>query len=97
MTSNSGPPPDAAELEPAPPGSAPPTADERVRKTSRLTRLLSRPEIGAMVGAGLVWLSFAIVAYDNNFVSWATTASILNRAAPSGIRAVAVAMLMIGG
>jgi simple sugar transport system permease protein len=97
MTSNSGPPPDAAASEPAPPGSAPPTADERVRKTSRLTKLLSRPEIGAMVGAGLVWLFFAIVAYDNNFVSWATTASILNRAAPLGILAVAVAMLMIGG
>ena len=96
MTSNSGPPPDAATSEPAPPGSAPP-ADERVRKTSGLSRLLSRPELGAIVGAGLVWLFFAIVAYDNNFVSWATTASILNRAAPLGILAVAVAMLMIGG
>jgi len=96
MTSNSGPPPDAATSEPAPPGSAPP-ADERVRKTSGLSRLLSRPELGAIVGAGLVWLFFAIVAYDNNFVSWATTASILNRAAPLGILAVAVALLMIGG
>lgn len=96
MTSNSGPPPDVAASEPAPPGSAPP-ADERVRKTSRLSRLLSRPELGAIVGAGLVWLFFAIVAYDNNFVSWATTASILNRAAPLGILAVAVALLMIGG
>ena len=96
MTSNSGPPPDAAASEAVPPGSAPP-ADERVRKTSRLSRLLSRPELGAIVGAGLVWLFFAIVAYDNNFASLATTASILNRAAPLGILAVAVALLMIGG
>ena len=64
MTSNSGTPPGAATSEPAPPGSAPPTADERVRKTSGLARLLSRPEFGAMVGAGLVWLFFAIVAYE---------------------------------
>ena len=34
MTSNSGPPPDAAASEAVPPGSVPP-ADERVRKTSR--------------------------------------------------------------
>ncbi|MGB5565950.1 MAG: ABC transporter permease [Acidimicrobiia bacterium] len=96
MTSNSGPPPDATASEAVPPGSAP-QADERVRKTSRLSRLLARPELGAIVGAALVWLFFAIVAYDNNFASWATTASILNRAAPLGILAVAVALLMIGG
>ena len=96
MTSNSGPPPDAATPQPAPPGSVPP-ADERVRKVSGLSRLLSRPELGAIVGAGLVWLLFAIIAYDNNFVSWATTAAIVNRAAPLGILAVGVALLMIGG
>jgi simple sugar transport system permease protein len=96
MTSNSGPPPDAAVSQPAPPGSAPP-ADERVRKVSGLSRLLSRPELGAIVGASLVWLFFAIIAYDNNFVSWATTAAIMNRAAPLGILAVVVALLMIGG
>jgi simple sugar transport system permease protein len=94
MTSNSGPPPDAAP--PAPPGSAPP-ADERVRKVSGITRLLTRPELGAIVGAALVWVFFAIVAYDNSFVSWGTTAAILNRAAPLGILAVVVALLMIGG
>jgi simple sugar transport system permease protein len=44
-----------------------------------------------------VWVFFAVVAYDNNFISWVTTASILNRAAPLGILAVAVALLMIGG
>lgn len=58
---------------------------------------MARPELGAVVGAILVWVFFAIVAFENNFVSWATTAAILNRAAPLGILAIAVALLMIGG
>jgi len=78
-------------------GSTPPSEDERVRKVGRLSRLLSRPELGAVVGAVLVWAFFAVVAFDNNFISWATTAAIFNRAAPLGILAVAVALLMIGG
>ena len=96
MTSNNGPPPDTAVSQSAPPGSVTP-ADERVRKVSGLSRLLSRPEVGAIIGAILVWVFFAFVAFDNSFVSWATTASILNRAAPLGVLAVVVALLMIGG
>jgi simple sugar transport system permease protein len=76
---------------------APAAADERVRQVGLLSRLLARPEIGAIVGALLVWVFFAIVAAENNFVSMATTASILNRAAPLGILAIAVALLMIAG
>lgn len=72
-------------------------ADERVRQVGLLTRLLTRPELGAIVATVLVWVFFAIVASDNNFVSWTTTASILNRAAPLGLLAIAVALLMIGG
>jgi simple sugar transport system permease protein len=71
--------------------------DERVRREGVATRLLSRPEIGAAVGVVLVWAFFAVVAASNNFVSWITLASILNRAAPLGILAVAVALLMISG
>src|SRR5665811_288305 len=56
-----------------------------------------RPEFGALAALVVVWVFFAIVANDNNFVSWPTTASILNRAAPLGILAVAVALLMIAG
>jgi len=81
----------------SPPNAVPPDADERVRKVSRLTRLLARPEFGAGLGAVLVWVFFAVVAYDNNFASWATFAAIMNRAAPLGILAVVVALLMIGG
>lgn len=77
---------------------APPIeVDERVRQVSLIRKLLGRPELGAVVGTVLVWVFFAIVAWDNNFVSWTVTAAILNRAAPLGILAVAVALLMISG
>jgi simple sugar transport system permease protein len=78
----------------------PPTAvgaDERVRRKSRVAKLLQRPELGALLGVVIVWIFFAIVANSHNFISWATTASILDRAAPLGILAVAVSLLMIGG
>src|SRR5919201_4474157 len=81
--------------EVAPPPTVP--ADERVRRRSTLTKLLSRPEIGALIALVLVWVFFAIVAHQHNFISWATTASVLNLAAPLGILAVAVALLMIAG
>ena len=79
---------------------APPPAvarDERVRRVRLVSRLLSRPELGAVVGLVVVWTFFAVVAFDNNFVSWSATAAVLNRAAPLGILAVAVALLMIAG
>lgn len=71
--------------------------DERVRRVSRLGRLLARPELGALLALIGVWIFFAIVAFDNNFVSWRATAAILNQAAPLGIVSIAVALLMIGG
>ncbi|WP_211262299.1 ABC transporter permease [Nitriliruptor alkaliphilus] len=77
---------------------APPAAvEERLRQVSPIKKLLTRPELGALVGVVIVWAFFAIVAWDNNFVSWSVTAAILNRAAPLGILAVAVALLMIAG
>ncbi|MCL1588253.1 MAG: ABC transporter permease [Actinomycetia bacterium] len=81
----------------SPPNAEQPESDERVRKVSRLNRLLARPEFGAGLGAVLVWVFFAIIANDNNFASWTTFAAIMNRAAPLGILAVVVALLMIGG
>ncbi len=78
---------------------SPPTvaADERVRRVGGVARLLARPELGAIAGLIVVWVFFAIIAAENNFVGMATTASILNRAAPLGILAVAVSLLMIAG
>ncbi|MCP3997489.1 MAG: ABC transporter permease [bacterium] len=84
-------------IETAPASAPAPPSDERVRTVGLLSRLLARPEVGAIVGTGLIWVFFAIVAWDNNFASWLTTAAIFNRAAPLGILAIAVALLMIGG
>ena len=72
-------------------------ADERVRKVGLASILLSRPEIGAIVGAVLVWVVFAIWAGGNGFLSLAGTASYLEVAAQVGIVASAVALLMIAG
>ncbi|MGH2788026.1 MAG: ABC transporter permease [Actinomycetota bacterium] len=83
----------ATQTAPPPPAAT----DERIRHVSALSRLLSRPELGAIAGLIVVWVFFAVIAYDNNFVSSTTTAAILNRAAPLGILAVAVALLMIAG
>jgi simple sugar transport system permease protein len=59
-------------------------------------RLLRRPELAAVAGAVLVWAVFALVA-GGTFLSAEGTAAYLNAAAPLGILAVAVALLMIAG
>jgi simple sugar transport system permease protein len=59
-------------------------------------RLLAAPEVGPLVGLVLVWVFFAIIA-GRPFTSLEGTAAYLNAAAPLGILAVAVALLMIGG
>ncbi len=61
-----------------------------------LRRLLARPELGAAAGAVLVWILFAVIA-GPPFRSLEGTAAVLNAAAPLGILAVAVALLMIAG
>ncbi len=71
--------------------------DERVRKAGLLSRLLNRPELGAVAGAILVFVFFAVVAGDRGFLTSAGTISYLEVAAQLGILAVPVAMLMIAG
>ena len=58
--------------------------------------LLARPELGAAIGAVLVWLIFAVTA-GAAFRGAEGTAAVLNAAAPLGILAVAVGLLMIAG
>ena len=58
--------------------------------------LLAQPGMGAAAGAVLIWLIFAI-AGGEPFRSAGGAAAVLNAAAPLGILAVAVALLMIGG
>lgn len=61
-----------------------------------IRRLLSRPEFGGFAGAVLVWAIFAILA-GPAFRGAGGMTAYLNAAAPLGILAVAVALLMIGG
>lgn len=63
---------------------------------SRFRWLLARPELGALGGAMLIWLVFAVAA-GASFRSADGLAAILNAAAPLGILAIAVALLMIAG
>jgi len=61
-----------------------------------IRRLVGRPEFGGLAGVVLVWLVFAFVA-GAPFRGAAGAAAYLNAAAPLGLLAVAVALLMIGG
>jgi simple sugar transport system permease protein len=60
-------------------------------------RLLLRPEVGALFGVIIVWIVFAILAWDRGFVTARGAATYLEVAAQLGILAVAVALLMIAG
>lgn len=60
------------------------------------TALAARPELGALAGVVVVWVLFAVIA-GPAFRSMEGMAAVLNAAAPLGILAVAVALLMIGG
>jgi len=73
------------------------TKDERLVERSLLTQILTRPELGAVAGAIVVWVFFAIVAGDRGFLSLKGAATYLEVSAELGILAVAVALLMIGG
>lgn len=73
-----------------------PHADERVRREARFRKLLRRPELGAIGGAILVYIIFALAA-GSSFVSLRGTANFLAVASELGILAIAVALLMIGG
>ena len=70
--------------------------DERLAEVGFFRRLLRQPEVGALIGAIVVWLFFAIVAPDI-WLSVTGTARILDQSSTLGIMAVAVALLMIGG
>ncbi|MEO1059793.1 MAG: hypothetical protein AAFZ07_00140 [Actinomycetota bacterium] len=69
--------------------------DERLTHRGPFQRLLSQPEIGAVIGAISVWLAFWAVT--RNFGTAGGAQNILDVSATLGIMAVAVAMLMIGG
>src|SRR5687768_17449479 len=73
------------------------SVDERVRRVGLVSILLSRPEIGAIIGAILVWVIFAVWAGDSGFLSWAGAATYLEVAAQVGIVAPPASMQRSGG
>lgn len=76
---------------------APPetSADDRVATRSLTAQLLSRPEIGSLIGAIAIAVFFLAVA--SPFRNAANIGTILYGASTIGIMAVPVALLMIGG
>jgi simple sugar transport system permease protein len=72
-----------------------PARDERVARRSPLAKLLTRPEVGALLGAIVIYLVFFAVAPP--FRDVGSLATILYVSSTYGIPAVAVSLLMIGG
>ncbi|MFN8194842.1 MAG: ABC transporter permease [Nocardioidaceae bacterium] len=71
--------------------------DERLVQVSWLTRIMRRPELGALLGAVVVYALFAISDQTGEFNTISGLANWTSVAAMTGIAAVPVAMLMIGG
>jgi len=77
---------------------APTPHDERLVSVGPLTRLLTRPDIGAFLGAIAVFFVFGYFARGVNWLGDpAIAAGWTDQAAQYGIIAVPVALLMIGG
>src|SRR6476661_4367102 len=69
--------------------------DERVSARNTLQKLLVRPEIGALVGALVLFVFFSAIAPV--FLQPSSLATVLYGSSTIGIMAVGVALLMIGG
>ena len=70
-------------------------ADERIGHTGRLRRLFTRPELGAVVGALVMFAFFAAIAPV--FLQPSSISTVLYGSSTIGIMAVGVSLLMIGG
>jgi simple sugar transport system permease protein len=70
-------------------------ADERIAHRGPMRRWLISPEIGALIGAIVVWVF--LWGNGETFGTAGTTLNWLDVAAPYGIMATAIALLMIGG
>ena len=71
------------------------SVDERLAHRGPIQQLMTRPEIGALLGAVGVWVLFWLVSAP--FGTVGGTANFLDVAAYLGLMAVPVALLMIGG
>ena len=77
--------------------STPTTTDERVKKASFITKALRRTEVGALLGAIAIFILFTSTDTTGNFAKLPGIAGWTDIAAPIGIVAIAVALLMIAG
>ncbi|NOX61901.1 MAG: ABC transporter permease [Chloroflexi bacterium] len=75
---------------------SPPTRDERVAELGAFRSMLRRPEVGAVLGALVVWFFFAAITPEH-WIGLGGVARIIDSSATLGIMAIAVALLMIGG
>lgn len=73
-----------------------PRADEQLAQVGFFRGLFRRVEIGALIGAVVIWLFFAIIAPEN-WITITGVSRILDPASTLGIMAIAVGLLMIGG
>lgn len=71
--------------------------DERLGNVSLFTKILRRPEFGALLGAIVIYVLFAVVDTTGQFTTLQGTAGWTDFAAPIGIISVFVALLMIAG
>ena len=71
-------------------------ADERLLETPLITRLMRRPELGALAGVVLIIIFFAFTASDKMF-TLSGVMTFMSPASQLGILAIAAALLMIGG
>ncbi|HEX5405619.1 MAG TPA: ABC transporter permease [Pseudonocardiaceae bacterium] len=78
-------------------GVPPAGPDERLTRTSGLTRALRRPALGALIGAIAVFVLFAITDQQGLWLTQTGFQSWSQQAAFFGIMAVPVGLLMIGG
>jgi simple sugar transport system permease protein len=72
-------------------------ADDRLVTTSGLTRLLRRPELGALMGAVVIYAMFSLADTTGKFATILGTARWTDSASTVGIVAVPVALLMVAG
>ncbi len=73
-----------------------PAVDERIRTEPFLTRMMKRPELGAIAGVILVTIFFLFTA-DASMFTMAGFMNFMSPAAQLGILAIGAALLMVGG
>lgn len=78
-------------------GSTAESKDERIVRVGRFTRLMRRPEFGALVGAIAIFVMFVVADQSGAFFTLGGLARWTEVASYTGIMAIVVGVLMIGG